>query len=100
MTSESESRIPYNDLRFVAVRCKGCGMELTVDIEEERQQRVWTEGRAVKCCVCDADFGGAIKQAIAYLRLAVAAAKASGNDVVIRLPTRGSSPPDQAGKGT
>lgn len=87
MTTESETRIPYSDLRLVAVRCKKCGAETTVDTTNEVQARAWAEGYVFTCSICQTNHGDAVKAAIYHIREAVRSAQASGAVIVLRIPT-------------
>lgn len=68
MTEETEARIPPSDLARIAVVCKSCVAETTVNLREERQSRAWEENRAFKCGVCQADFDGDVKRALRAFR--------------------------------
>jgi hypothetical protein len=68
MTEETEARIPPADLGRLALVCKACGAETTVDLRDNRQARAWEEGRAFKCGVCSVDFDGLAKSSLRMLR--------------------------------
>lgn len=68
MTEQTELRIPYNDLKYVAVVCS-CGTEITIDVSpkpKNQEQTDWT-AKALKCTFCALPFDSNFKAALANL---------------------------------
>ena len=67
MTEQTEARIPYDDLKHVALEC-ACGAELTIDISpKDKELPVKWEEKILKCTICDRPFDSQIKIALSKL---------------------------------
>jgi len=65
MTEQIEILIPYDDLKYVSVKCT-CGTEVTIDISPRKQPVDW-EGKGLACTFCTHPFDSALKAALANL---------------------------------
>jgi len=64
MTETHELRIAHHELMRLAIPCSHCGAETLVDFRDERQKRVYTEGAALKCGICQAPFDSRVRTAL------------------------------------
>ena len=61
MTETTELRMSFSDLVLMVLECWNCGGELTINFADERQLRAWEPDRALKCGICQSEFGEAAK---------------------------------------
>lgn len=85
MTEETEARIPPADLGRLAITCKTCAAETTVNLRDQRQARAWEEGPAFKCGACGGDFDSATKAALRALREGLILLGRAGGAAVFRI---------------
>jgi len=67
MTKSTEERISHDEIRFLAIKCKNCGAEMVLDINEELQSAYVRDARphtALKCGVCGVSVGTDFAEAV------------------------------------
>lgn len=87
MTEETESRIPLSDIARVAVLCKSCQAEVTMDLSNERhaQKLVDPASLALRCPVCTTEFDSLLRLSLAALWQWRDQAGRSGHEVYFRV---------------
>src|SRR5438874_23320 len=64
MTEQTDSRIPYDDLKRISLECKTCGTEVTFDISREPLLQAEWDTKGLRCSFCTTPFDSQIKYAI------------------------------------
>lgn len=85
MTTEKTIRFTNEDLAIVSVTCGHCGTEVAIDTSKDPHARIREQGKGLHCPVCGAQFDSKLKDALAQVAIALAAARASGQTLTFRV---------------
>lgn len=88
MTEERQLKIPYDDLKNIALECSSCGAEVAFDIAHEKHLEEDWEKKALRCTICATQFDSAIKIGLIKYADWFRCAKESGVKVSFRIVAR------------
>jgi len=98
MTGEAEIKIPYEDLTKVTIVCTRCGAEITANLTERKQSRLYPAGlergaviAPIDCVLCGEPLAPGLITALTSLRAWHDGIRACGYKAFFRIkaPTEG-----------
>ena len=85
MMEQIETRIPYDDLIYISLKCKACGTEITFYISNEQQAQAEWSKKGLRCSFCTSEFDSQLKYAIERYTQWFRRVKESGEPVFFRV---------------